>query len=228
MSPQLGAWAGGGKPPPARGPHAPTLGGYWHTSALAAHLVGRERRPDSLPGIGIPRLAGHTESVRRGYQNKPYAELVRLVRTGPGRLSPFSLPGADGLLNATEYAVHHEDVRRAQPDWTPRRLPSAVQDALWKVVGTRASMSFRSLGAATGVVLRRSDAPDTDIPDTDAPDSDRQDAVIVASKGGDAVTLTGEPMELLLYLFGRRDHARVEISGSASARAALAEASLAV
>ena len=41
----------------------------------------------------------------------------------PGRLSPFALPGVDKLLNTTEYVVHHEDVRRAQPGWEPRALP---------------------------------------------------------------------------------------------------------
>ena len=35
------------------------------------------------------------------------------------------------------------------------------------------------------------------------------------------MTISGEPMELLLYLFGRRDHARVEITGDATAIALL-------
>ena len=74
------------------GPDAPTLCGDWTTRDLAAHLVVRERRPDSLPGIRIRALAGHTESVQASYAGRDYAELVRLVRTGPGLLSPFALP----------------------------------------------------------------------------------------------------------------------------------------
>jgi len=193
------------------GPEAPTLCAGWDTRALAAHLVVRERRPDATPGVAVSALAGWTAAVQESYEERPYDELTRLVRTGPGRLSAFSLPGVDRLLNTTEYAVHHEDVRRAQPDWRPRPLPSGVQDALWRAVRARAPLSFRGLDV--GVVLRRADATRSQV---------------VGSKGEPAVTLTGEPMELLLYLFGRRDHAQVQVSGDQAARAALEAASLEV
>ena len=49
----------------AVGPDAPTLCGAWTTRDLAAHLVVREGRPDTTPGIMIPFLAGYTERVRR-------------------------------------------------------------------------------------------------------------------------------------------------------------------
>lgn len=191
------------------GPEAPTLCAGWDTRALAAHLVIRERRPDATPGVAVSALAGWTASVQESYEQRPYAELTRLVRTGPGRLSAFSLPGVDRFLNTTEYAVHHEDVRRAQPGWHPRPLPSGVQDALWRAVRARAPLSFG--GLTVGVVLRRADATR---------------AQVVASRGEPAVTLTGEPMELLLYLFGRRDHARVQVSGDQAARTALDATSL--
>lgn len=191
------------------GPEAPTLCAGWDTRALAAHLVVRERRPDATPGVAVPALAGWTATVQESYEQRPYDELTRLVRTGPGRFSAFSLPGVDRFLNTTEYAVHHEDVRRAQPGWNPRQLPSGVQDALWKAVRARARLSLRGLDV--GVVLRRASAPR---------------ASVTASKGEPVVTISGEPMELLLFLFGRRDHARVEITGDSAARAALEAASL--
>lgn len=193
------------------GPDAPTLCAGWDTRGLAAHLVIRERRPDATPGVAVSALAGWTESVQKSYEERPYDELTRLVRTGPGRLSAFSLPGVDKFLNTTEYTVHHEDVRRAQPGWRPRTLPAKVQDALWKVVRTRAPFSFR--GVEAGVVLRRSDAPRSSV---------------VAATGEPGVTVSGEPMELLLFLFGRRDHARVEVTGDPAARTALDAASLEV
>lgn len=193
------------------GPDAPTLCAGWDTRALAAHMVIRERRPDTTPGVAVDALAGWTAKVQKDYEQRPYDELVRLVRTGPGRLSPFALPGVDKFLNTTEYAVHHEDVRRARPGWQPRPLPSKVQDALWKVVRARAPMALRSLD--TGVVLQRSDAPR---------------ARLVVGDAERAATVTGEPMELLLFLFGRRDHARVEITGDAAAHAALDAANLEV
>ena len=46
------------------GPEAPTLCEGWTTADLAAHLVVREHRPDSGPGIVWPRLAGYTDKVR--------------------------------------------------------------------------------------------------------------------------------------------------------------------
>ena len=42
------------------------------------------------------------------------------------------------------------------------------------------------------------------------------------------MTISGEPMELLLDLFGRRDHARVEIGGDPTAIALLDAFDLAV
>lgn len=192
------------------GPDAPTLCGDWTTNALAAHLVVRERRPDATPGVAISALAPWTARVQDGYEDKPFEALVRLVRTGPGRLSPFSLPGVDKLLNTSEYAVHHEDVRRAQPRWQPRELPPKVADTLWRAAQARARLALGSVKA--GVVLARSDADESK----------------VVNDGEPAVTLTGPPMELLLFLYGRRDHARVEITGDPVARAALDAASLVV
>ena len=46
------------------------------------------------------------------------------------------------------------------------------------------------------------------------------------SPGEPAATVSGEPLELLLYTFGRRDHALVEVGGDPEAVAALAATSL--
>jgi uncharacterized protein (TIGR03085 family) len=193
------------------GPDAPTLCEGWSTRDLAAHLAVRERRPDATPGIAVSALSGWTERVQTGYAERPYEELVELVRTGPGLLSPFALPGWDRFFNTTEYVVHHEDVRRAQPGWAPRDLPRQVQDSLWKAVRARAPLAFRS--SAAGVVLRRSGAARSRV---------------VAAKGEPVATVTGEPLELLLYVFGRRDHAVVDVTGEPAAIAALTAASLEV
>lgn len=183
------------------GPDRPTLCGDWTTRDLAAHLAVRERRPDTIPGVAVKAMAGYTESVRHSYAGRDYPRLVDLVRTGPGRLSPFSLPGLDTLLNTTEYVVHHEDVRRAQPGWQPRHLPAEVQDALWKALAARAPLSYHALDNA--VELRRTDRPEAE--------------PLTPSRGGATAVVAGEPLELLLYSFGRRAHARVDISGDPTA-----------
>ena len=53
----------------------------WTTADLAAHLVARERRPDSGPGLVWPRLAGYTDKVRTTVRDRSsYEELVETNR----------------------------------------------------------------------------------------------------------------------------------------------------
>jgi uncharacterized protein (TIGR03085 family) len=189
------------------GPDAPTLCAGWTTRDLAAHVVSRERRADAAIGLAVKPLAGHTASVQRSYAQRPYDELVQQVRAGAPLWSAFGWPGVDRLLNTTEYFVHHEDIRRAQPGWEPRELPAKVQDGLWQAVKGRAKMSFG--GTSFGVTLTRPDGES-----------------IVATSGEPMAVLTGEPAELLLYLFGRRDQARVDLSGPPEALDQLAGTSL--
>lgn len=181
------------------GPDAPTLCEGWLTRDLAAHLVVRESRPDAAVGIVVPALSGYTASVQAKVDRRPWVDLVRDVRTGPPIYSPFRLPGVQGLVNPVEYVIHHEDVRRARPGWEPRHLLPAEQDFLWSRVARMARLLARS--SPVGVVLRRSDTGET----------------IVARPGEPSVVLTGEPLELLLRLYGRRAVV-AEIEGPEDAR----------
>ena len=189
------------------GPDAPTLAGDWTTRDLAAHLVVRERRLDATPGVAVPWLAWRTNAVQRAAARRPYDELVADVRNGPPPWSPFAVPAVDKLFNTTEFFVHHEDVRRAQPGGKPRVLPDKVQDSLWRAVQGRARLAFRSVDC--GVVLTR-------------PGGDS----CVAKRGDPAAVLTGEPQELLLYVFGRKQHSRVQLSGPREARRCLDDTTL--
>jgi uncharacterized protein (TIGR03085 family) len=182
------------------GPHAPTLCAGWDTAHLAAHLVVRERRPDALVGLGAEVVSGGGPLAQwphrledRLRDSTPYAEVVDRLRAGPPAWSPMSWPLVGGALNTTEFAIHHEDVRRAQPGWTPRELPRAAQDALWSAAGLFARRAAAE--RAGGLVLRR----------TDAPGKEKR-----FGDGGTAVE--GEPMELLLWAAGRRDVARVTVA----------------
>ncbi|MDQ1602931.1 MAG: hypothetical protein QOE01_776 [Actinomycetota bacterium] len=184
------------------GPDAPTLCTGWTTRDLAAHLAMRERRMDAVGGIAVPVLAGHAESVRREYAGRRYPDLVALVRGGPPFWSAFAVPGVDRIANTTEYFVHHEDVRRAQPGWAPRSLHSRVQDALWAAVTARGKLAYRSVPC--GVLLQRPGGQTARVRD-----------------GEPAVTVAGEPAELLLHAFGRRGHALVDVSGPVDAVASM-------
>lgn len=184
----------------ATGPDAPTLCGDWTARDLAAHLVLRERRLDASPGILVPALAGRTERVQRGIARKEWNALLEDVRSGPPLWSPFRL--VDEQANLAEMFVHHEDVRRARPDWTVRALPDGMQDKLWSVATGVGRRGYRK--SPVTVVLER-------------PDGKR---ATVRKAGSDSVTLRGEPGELLLHAFGR-DEARVEFDGSAANVAAV-------
>ena len=92
------------------GPDAPTLCEGWLTADLAAHLVVRERRPDSGPGLVWSPLADYTDKVRNGVRDRtPWEKLVETVRRVPQLL----LRPVDGLMNTVEFFIHVEDVRRA-------------------------------------------------------------------------------------------------------------------
>ena len=179
------------------GPAAPTLCEGWETAHLAAHLVVREHRPDALPGFGAevlrpgnPLTSWSHRLEDRLRASTPYAEVVDRLRGGPPGWSPMAWPGLGSALNTTEFAIHHEDVRRAQPGWTPRVLPSQSQDALWSA----AALFGRRAAGKRGLVLRRSDAAGE------------------KRFGDGGRTVEGEPMELLLWTSGRGDAARVTVS----------------
>lgn len=187
------------------GPDAPTLCTGWAARDLAAHLIVRESRPDAALGILVKPLAGYADSVQSKVARRPWPDLVREVRTGPPLLSPFRLPGAQGFADPFEFAIHHEDVRRAQPDWAPRELPAGEQDLLWQRLARAARLLART--SPVGVALRRSDTGE----------------MIVAKAGTPAVTLIGEPLELVLRLYGRRE-CIVEVTGPEDAVARFASA----
>ncbi|MGW7420873.1 TIGR03085 family metal-binding protein [Streptomyces sp. NPDC054813] len=186
------------------GPEAPTLCEGWATRDLAAHVVVRERRPDAAGGTLIKQLAPRLEKVMAEFAAKPYEELIQLIRTGPPRFSPFQLKQVDEAANTVEFYVHTEDVRRAQPDWSPRELDPVFQDALWSRLERTARLLGR--GVPTGLVLRRPDGQ-----------------TAVAHRGAPVVTVTGEPSELLMFAFGRQNAAKVAVDGDENAIAKLHE-----
>lgn len=176
------------------GPDAPTLCEGWRTRDLAVHLVVRERRPDALAGRLIKALADRGEQAEQELRELPWSELVERIRQGPPRWNPTSIGGVDEAVNAAEFYVHHEDVRRAAPDWTPRPVDEAREEGLWKSLGRVARVFYGR--SPVGVVLRRTDGTE-----------------IAAKRGPRTVRVVGEPSELVLYAFGRKE-ANVTFDGN--------------
>ncbi|MEZ5134057.1 MAG: hypothetical protein R2699_03105 [Acidimicrobiales bacterium] len=96
--------------------------------------------------------------------------------------------------------MHHEDLRRGGGDTTPRPATQIahLEDALWRALGRSGRFMTRAL-RGTGV-------------EAVTPAGDR-----AAAPGDRPVVLTGRPGELVLWLFGRRDAAAVELTGDPEA-----------
>jgi len=193
------------------GPDLPTLCEGWNTRDLAAHLVIRERRPDLVLGRFIPLLSDRAEREQRAIAQGDYPALVDTFRRGAPAWNPMSRPKVDELTNLVEFFVHHEDVRRAQPDWQPRDLPAALQGKLWSALKRSARLMFRR--SATGIVL--------------IGEGQGRYAAKLPDQHG-TVVLRGTPAELVLYAYGRKDVARVELEGDADDIAALQRAELGI
>src|SRR5699024_1801771 len=138
--------------------------------------------------------------VQKRLADAGLGELAEAILLGPPRYSP--LYWFDEKANLVEYFVHHEDVRRAQPGWEPRVIPQRVRRALWKSAGM---LGRRAYSSAPGPVVLA------------APDGTN---VRVTGGDGPAVTLRGEPEELLLHAFGR-GAVRIQADGPADAARAV-------
>ena len=209
------------------GPDAPTGCAGWTAADLAAHLVVREGRPDAMPGITLPFLAFHTERVRlRALRTATFEELVDRIRQGPPKWSPFAVPGVDKNANAVEFFVHHEDVRRARPEWEPRTLSPVLEDLLWRRIKI-ARFALRKVPVEVTLVR-----PDGRTARASSGRGRRKPVGTVdraagpgatARRGGprerpsDGVRVHGPVGELVLWALGRADVAHVRLTGSPSA-----------
>jgi uncharacterized protein (TIGR03085 family) len=174
------------------GPDAPTLCEPWDVKDLVCHLLVRERRPIAATGIAVGPLSGLPDRAMARLARTEFPVLVERFRS-PWVL-PFAVPGVEQVLNTTEFLVHHEDIRRAQPDWSPRLLSDADEATLWsflKVVG-------RGLTRFAGVPVR------IEWEDHGAD---------LRGGDGDPVVVSGVPSELALMLYGRERVAQVTYDG---------------
>jgi uncharacterized protein (TIGR03085 family) len=195
------------------GPDEPTLCTGWTTRDLAAHLVIRERRPDSAAGLILPPLRGRGERIRLAKAARPFDEIVGEIRNPPW-WSPVSNPLTDELANGVEFFIHHEDVRRGRDGWEPRDLTEPHARSIWKAASFTGKLALRRVRMPVRVREARGFGEFT---------------VGAPTAGGPApVTVTGPAGELALFLSGRQRATRVDVTGPDEQVAALREARLAI
>ena len=195
------------------GPEAPMLCEGWDTFDLAAHLVVRERNPLSGPGLllgdKVPALAALTERVQEREKRRGWTSVVERVRTGPP-LGPFAIPKLRDQINLIEYVVHHEDVRRAN-GLGPRDDIDDIQAAVWRSLRRGARLMVRKVPKDVGVELSRPGGSTHRV-----------------RAGERTATLTGDPVELLLWIYGRKGGSEATLTGEPEATAAFDAASLGI
>jgi uncharacterized protein (TIGR03085 family) len=189
-----------------KGPDTPTLCAGWQTRDLVAHLVLRERRPDAAAGVLGGPVAPHTARVQKQYLDRhSYTELIAMFASGPPRFSPFALPALEEQANTVEYFVHHEDVRRAAPGWTPRDISDRLAEALWRRLK---GAKFFLRKAPVGVELAR--------------ESGGAPFRLTVKNATPVVTVIGAPAELTMWAMGRAGAANVRFDGTEEAVGKLA------
>ncbi|MCH8613113.1 TIGR03085 family metal-binding protein [Arsenicicoccus dermatophilus] len=191
------------------GPDAPTLDEGWTTRDLAAHLATRDRRPDAVPGIGLPLLASWTRKVQAEYAARPWPELVDLVRFGPPAYAVTRIPAVGERVDLAEYYIHHEDVLRAQTPASSVPVTPELERALWALLPVMGRLLL--MRAKVGVRL--------------ACEGFGEELLHAPTDAG-TVTLTGRPGDLLLHLSGRGEAADVAVTGPPAADAAYRATSL--
>jgi uncharacterized protein (TIGR03085 family) len=191
------------------GEDAPTLAGDWTAKDLVCHLLVRERSPLGAPGISIGPLAGLTEREMARLARLDFPVLVERFRTPP-LLSPLRVRVAEAVVNTLEFFVHHEDLRRAQPDWRPRTLDEGALSALWTAISVSGHWLVRPAGVP--VTIRRTD-------------TERRATL----RGGDhPVVVSGAPGEIVLFLYGRARTRDLTFDGPDDAVRRLRSASLGI
>lgn len=181
------------------GPDAPTLCEGWNTLDLAVHLVIRDRYPAALPANAsgkagkVEFFAKRTAAREAELKDLPWDKLVGMVAAGPGVLSPMGWTPVDVLTNTGEFYVHHEDIRRARQGWEPRNILPELEGQLWNVCKPLAHSP--SVRKDAPLIVRAPGHGELHVGNTD----------------DGAAVLEGKPSELVLFLFGRRDHAQVSL-----------------
>ena len=162
----------------------------WRVGAKGEEKVGHE-----LAKLPAGWHVLHAADVSASFAAEPWDKMIEQFRSGPPIWTVWAVPVLGDKANLGEFFIHHEDIRRAQPEWEPRPDDAARDDALWNPLKVMGRMMFRK--SPVGVTLRSAGRDD-----------------IVVKKAEHGVVLVGLPGEILIHAYGRPiDKARVVVQG---------------
>ncbi len=195
-------------------PDSATLCGDWTAAQLTAHMVQRERSlTEALGRLPVDGFRARAEArLADIVAADPYTELVDSLDAGPPRFSPWALPVMREAVNLLEYAIHHEDVRRVGPEYSPRPISVARQRAIWQRLHLSAPLTMRNVPVGVTLIWP----------------GHSQLSTRRAKRGGASVIVSGDPLELALVTFGRQRVARVDYGGAPADVRAVSGAQIAI
>lgn len=183
------------------GADAPTLCEGWSAEDLLRHLVIREIYPHVGLFAKVPvGLADPAREQVEELNGQDYDTLLSTFRDGRQKLSPLQVAPVDRAMNTLEYVIHHEDLRRAQNPVLGRVLTGEEQREIFTHLKGMAQMLFAA--SPVRIVLHAPGIGDI--------------TALATKRHKNTVTITGAPVELALFAFGRDSVADVSFAGDAS------------
>ena len=177
------------------GPDEPTLCGDWTIRDLVAHLLVREGSPAAV-GIVVPRWRASPKPAMRRESRKDFHQMVTALRHGPPLWSPMR--AAQGRRRcSTPWSSSCTTRTSAGPSPPGSRgcCRRHVEEVAWR--GAKLAGKGFTKSAPVGVVIQRSDTGER----------------ARLSGGSGEVVVRGMPGELAMFVYGRQDHTRVDLSG---------------
>lgn len=174
------------------GPFAPTLDEGWKTQDLAAHLWIREHKPQAMLGLFSEKFSDMTARIQmEALHTYGYIGLVDRLRTPALFIRPV-----DSVMNGAEFFIHHMDVLRAND--RDQTLSPRDEESLRKSIKMFAGGVAKKYGDR--VVIDTNDGKQLEF-----------------GQGTRPVHLIGKPSEIIMFVSGRTDHAKVELVGEPDA-----------
>ncbi len=180
------------------GPFAPTLCEGWKTQDLVAHLWIREHKPQAMLGMFSEKFEDMTERIQiNALHTHGFVTLVDKLRKPSLMMRPM-----DSLINGAEYFIHHMDVLRAND--RDQEISDRDEETLRTPLKMFASKTAKAYGDR--VVVDTNDGKKLEL-----------------GQGTRPVHLIGKPSEVLLFVAGRTDNAKVQLVGEPDAVAKFTE-----